>query len=101
IKTFKRTAMTITTYCKLDDITKAILIRDKGSLNDHYTDNNMQVYIYQLYDFFVEVIMGNEKNHVMNIIPYKRGFATKTVNNSRQADDSRDYAYRDQYNFSI
>jgi hypothetical protein len=92
--------MTITTYSKLDDITKAILIRDKGSFNDHYTDNNMQVYIYQLYDFFVEVVMGGEKNHIMNIIPYKRGFSTNTMNPSKEIDD-RNYAYRDQYNFSI
>lgn len=96
--------MTISTYAKLDELTKVILIRDKGTFTDHYTDNGSHVYVYQLFDFFVEVEVA-ENDDITSITPYMRGFKQRdsqpAITFSTMDVTYQNFAYRDTKSFSI
>ncbi len=81
--------MTIQEFIKLSFEEKSNLICDEGKLIDDYNENNIEVKVFSLYDFFVEVTVNNQEEALVDIIPYTRGFSffskQKEILNQRAA----------------
>lgn len=69
--------MTINEFIKLNFLKKMILIENKALLIDIYTENHKKISTYYIFDFFVEVIVDEKSQYIIDVIPYKRGFKVK------------------------
>jgi hypothetical protein len=67
--------VTIQQFIKLSFEEKSDLICTQGNLIDAYNENNIDVKVFSLYDFFVEVIVNTQEEKIVDIIPYTRGFS--------------------------
>lgn len=81
--------MTIQQFIKLSFEERSDLICSEGNLIDAYNENNIDVKVFSLYDFFVEVIVNTQEEKIVDIIPYTRGFSfffkQKELRNQRAA----------------
>lgn len=66
--------MTLLEYIKLNDTKKNELILEKGMLLDMYSEKSKCVRLFTLYDFFVEVVTNEEKEIILDVIPYESNF---------------------------
>lgn len=67
--------MTIQEFIKLSLDEKSNVICTEGNLIDAYKENNIDVKVFSLHNFFAEVILNVEEEKIVDIIPYKRGFS--------------------------
>jgi len=67
--------VTIQQFIKLNFEEKSDLICSTGNLIDEYNENNVDVKVFSLHDFFVEVIVNTQEETIADIIPYTRGFS--------------------------
>lgn len=64
--------MTIYDYAKSGAKEKMLLINDEAILIETFRDNENTIYVYRLFDFFVELTTNN--GAVIENTPYKRGY---------------------------
>ncbi|MBK7669264.1 MAG: hypothetical protein IPJ32_19135 [Sphingobacteriaceae bacterium] len=67
--------MTIQQFIKLSFEEKSNLICSEGNLIDAYKHELVDVKVFSLYNFYVEVILNAEEEKISDIIPYARGFS--------------------------
>ncbi len=67
--------VTIFDYAKLPDWKKINMIRKCALFIEHFFDGEKSINVYLLNSFFIEVTKGKER--LIDIIPYKRGYALK------------------------
>lgn len=68
-------SVTIQQFIKLSFEEKSDVIYTEGNLIDAYNENNIDVKVFSISDFFVEVIVNTQEEKVVDIIPYTRGFS--------------------------
>jgi hypothetical protein len=67
--------VTIQQFIKLNFEEKSESICENGNLIDTYNDGLIDVKVFSIDDFFVEVISSSEEEKIIEIIPYQRGFS--------------------------
>lgn len=67
--------MTIQQFIKLSFEEKSDLIYNEGNLIDDYKENKIDVKVFSLFDFFVEITVNTQEETLIDIIPYTRGFS--------------------------
>ncbi|MBP7808993.1 MAG: hypothetical protein KA163_06855 [Bacteroidia bacterium] len=67
--------MTIQEFIKLSFEEKSNLVCAEGNLIDDYNENNIEVKVFSLHEFYVEVIVNTQEETLVDIIPYTRGFS--------------------------
>jgi hypothetical protein len=78
--------MTLLEYIKLDDIAKNDFILKRGVLLDVYPEKNKHVRFFSLFDFFVEVVSDEEKNTILDVIPYEKNFRFGLMQKNKKAN---------------
>ena len=69
-------------FAKLGSRKKEELLHTKAMLLESYADKNKRKTVYYLPSFFVEVTTSLEKNKVVDIIPYRRGYKVEKEKNA-------------------
>lgn len=66
--------LSIYEYSKLDLNKRASILWLEGRYIDSYVTVNMNCNLYQLYDYYVEVILNHDGTDITEITPFKKGF---------------------------
>lgn len=63
--------MELTDYINLDLGRKACILCEKGVYVDKYIDFQHISSLYFLNNFFIEIVVSSDDNHVLEIVPFK------------------------------
>lgn len=71
-------------FAKLSKIRQIELLRGYGTFLDQDADEDTVTRLYFLHGFFVEEIVSEKNNEVMELIPYKQGYKLDNYLNERK-----------------
>jgi hypothetical protein len=60
-------------YKNLDLSRKACLLCEKGVFLDKYIDFEHISSLYYMHNFFIEIVVSNQDNHIVEIVPFRTG----------------------------
>lgn len=78
--------MTLLEYIKLDDNAKNDLLLEQGELLDVYSENDLSVHLFSIFNFFVEVVSDDEEKKIVDIIPYEKNFRFGVMQKLKKAN---------------